>query len=258
MQSCQEPASRRLRLATEYERLTRPALGALGVAFLGTYAWPILNPGMPAFWRATLSDIGLAIWLCFAVDYLVRLIMATDRAGFVRRNWFDLIVIMVPMVRPLRAVRGLMGLRAVARGGLSIRRRDTVVSLAVAMIAGGAVAALAMLQAERPNPGANIRTFGDSLWWAFTTMATVGYGDRYPTTAEGRLVAAALMVGGVALLGVVTAALASWFVERFGRAQRSDTELLQALHQLRTEVAELRAELHEGARRVDVTVSGAP
>ena len=99
--------------------------------------------------------------------------------------------------------------------------------------------------------------FGDSLWWAFTTMATVGYGDRYPTTSEGRLVAAALMVGGVALLGVVTAALASWFVDRFGQAQKADTELLQALQQLRTEVAELRAELH-GAGPVDVTAGGAP
>ena len=141
--------------------------------------------------------------------------------------------------------RALLASRVIARGGSRIGRRDTVVSIAVAMIAGAAVAALAMLDAERQNPGANIRTFGDALWWALTTMSTIGYGDRYPTTPAGRFVAAALMLGGVALLGVVTAALASWFVDRFGQAQRTDAAVLNALERLQAEVAALREELHD-------------
>lgn len=77
-------------------------------------------------------------------------------------------------------------------------------------VAGGSAliafcAALAVLDAERANPGANITTFGDAAWWAVTTMTTVGYGDRHPTTGTGRLAAAGLMVVGIPLLGSVTA-----------------------------------------------------
>jgi voltage-gated potassium channel len=102
----------------------------------------------------------------------------------------------------------------------------------------GFVAALAVLDAERDAPEASITTFGDALWWTITTISTVGYGDRYPVTAEGRVVAGALMVAGIALLGVVTASIASWFVESV-RANDRETERVEA--QLAEVLAELRA-----------------
>ncbi len=71
------------------------------------------------------------------------------------------------------------------------------------------VASLAVLEAERPNPQANITTFGDALWWAVTTVTTGGYGDHYPITTTGRLVAVGLMLAGITLLGILTASLAS-------------------------------------------------
>jgi hypothetical protein len=85
-------------------------------------------------------------------------------------------------------------------------------------VAGGAsllafCAALAVLDVERSSTDANITDFGDAMWWAVTTMTTVGYGDRYPVTGVGRLVAFGLMIGGIAPLGTVTATLASWLVE---------------------------------------------
>ena len=76
------------------------------------------------------------------------------------------------------------------------------------------VAALAVLDFERNAREASITTFGDALWWAFVTITTVGYGDYSPVTVEGRLVAVGLMLGGIALIGLVTASLASWIVER--------------------------------------------
>jgi voltage-gated potassium channel len=69
------------------------------------------------------------------------------------------------------------------------------------------------LDAERSSRDANISDFGDAIWWAVSTMTTVGYGDHYPVTPVGRLVAFGLMIGGIALLGTVTATLASWLVE---------------------------------------------
>ncbi len=78
-----------------------------------------------------------------------------------------------------------------------------------------------MLDAERHAENASITTFRDALWWTLTTMSTVGYGDRYPVTAEGRLVAGLLMVGGIALLGVITGTIASWLRGEAARCRGS-------------------------------------
>jgi voltage-gated potassium channel len=112
------------------------------------------------------------------------------------------------------------------------------------------VTALAVLDAERGRPGSNIETFDQALSWGAATITTVGYGDLYPTTAEGRLVTLALMIGGIGLLGFVTGSLASWIVEQIGAEDRPAEEtrqevhiLLAELHELRSEVAELRDSL---------------
>jgi len=100
-----------------------------------------------------------------------------------------------------------------------------------------------VLDAERDAPDASITTFGDALWWTITTISTVGYGDRYPVTVQGRVVAGALMVAGIALLGVVTASIASWFVESV-RANDRETERVEAqLAEVLVELKELRARL---------------
>jgi voltage-gated potassium channel len=117
----------------------------------------------------------------------------------------------------------------------------------VVYVVGGACllafcAALAVLNAERSNPNANIKDFGDATWWAVTTMTTVGYGDRYPVTGVGRLVAFGLMVGGIALLGTVTATLASWLVELV-EAEREQADDLHALvRRLEAKVDQMAAE----------------
>ena len=111
-------------------------------------------------------------------------------------------------------------------------------------MAGGGIAALAMLDAERGSEHATITSYGDASWWAISTITTVGYGDRYPVTAQGRLIAAALMLGGIALLGVITASLASWFVERVGEVTSAEKRAQASIEDLASEVRALRAELH--------------
>lgn len=99
--------------------------------------------------------------------------------------------------------------------GTALRGRVTiyVVSSATLLVL---VAGLAVLDAEQNATGANITNIGDGLWWAFVTITTVGYGDFYPITIVGRLIAVGLMIAGIALLGTVTATLAAWFVELIG------------------------------------------
>ena len=115
----------------------------------------------------------------------------------------------------------------------------TVTSAAVGL------GALSILDAERDAPGATISSFGDAVWWAWATVTTVGYGDRYPVTTEGRAIAAVLMLCGIALLGLVTASLASFLVDRYQdedeeEDQARDDARFAALHE---ELRHLREEL---------------
>lgn len=218
-------------------------LALAAIAFLAAYAWPILDPDLASPWPLACSVVTWATWALFAVDYLARLSLSQDRWRFLRTNLPDLAVIALPLLRPLRLLRLVTLLNVLHRqAGGSLRGRVAVyVAGSTALVL--FVSALAVLDAEREAEGANIGTFGDALWWAMTTVTTVGYGDRFPVTGTGRLVAAGLMLAGIALLGVVTASLASWLldkvreVEEEGQAAtRRDVEALTA------EVASLRRE----------------
>lgn len=214
------------------------------LVFLGAYAWPILDPDLAAPWPAVCRAATWVAWSAFALDYLARLALSNRRGAFLRSNLFDLAIVVLPLLRPLRLLRLVTLLSVLNRhAGSSLRGR-------VAVYAGGAttliifVAALALLDAERGHPDANVHGFGDALWWAFATVTTVGYGDRYPVTAEGRVIAAGLMLAGIALLGVVTATFASWIVERVQETgEETETATRRDVRALASEVAALRAEL---------------
>lgn len=94
-----------------------------------------------------------------------------------------------------------------------------------------------MLEAERGSPEATISTFGDALWWGLATITTVGYGDMYPVTGLGRLIAAVLMIGGVSVVGILTASFASWLIESVKTdSEVRNAELLEAIVELREEI----------------------
>ena len=101
------------------------------------------------------------------------------------------------------------------------------------------IGAVAMLDAERGQPGSTVGNFGDALWWSGVTVTTVGYGDVYPVTHVGRMVAFALMLVGVSMIGVITASIAAWFV---GREQEVESDLVAEIRALREEVAQLRVD----------------
>lgn len=217
---------------------------AAAVAFLAAYAWPILDPDMPSSRSRALAVFGVAVWAVFVLDYLVRVVLARQRRRFMRRHMFDLAVIALPMLRPLRALRILTVLGFLNRQTGAAFRGRVIAYVVGAVTLVVAIAALAVLDAERRGDSANITGIGDALWWAVTTITTVGYGDRYPTTAEGRLVGFGLMLAGIALLGVVTASFASWFLDKVASLTVSEEERVEAtLDEVLAEVRELRAEI---------------
>lgn len=178
---------------------------------------------LPPETQRLLEYIDFGICIVFLIDFIVRFTAADNKWRFMRWGWIDLLssIPAVDALRPgraIRLVRLLRLLRAFRSARLlflflfrnKVQGTFTSVSIiAVLMVIGSAIA---ILEVERV-PGANIRTAGDAIWWAYVTITTVGYGDKYPVTTEGRLIAAALMTVGVGLFGTFTAYVASWFVE---------------------------------------------
>ncbi|UVS82563.1 potassium channel family protein [Actinokineospora sp. UTMC 2448] len=226
-----------------WEARTDLALTTLALLFLGVYAWQVLDVGMDRGLHSVLEGTLWVIWVLFAADYVIRLSLARRKLRFVGRHMLDLLAVALPMVRQLRALRLLTVLRVLNRRfGSGLRGRVGIYVAGTTLLIGLA-AALAVLDAERRDPEANITTFGDALWWTLTTITTVGYGDRYPVTTEGRLIAATLMIGGIALIGVATGTIASWFLEKIAGAEDKDESTYAEVVAMRGELAALRAEL---------------
>ncbi|MDQ1106669.1 voltage-gated potassium channel [Nocardioides zeae] len=203
-----------------WERRVEVPLLGLALAFLVAWAWPVLDPRLDPDVRTLLRTVSWTVWGAFAVDFAIRMTLARDRRRYALRHWYDVALILLPLLRPLRVLRVLAFMRVLQRtaaGGLAGRATTYVLGTALISLFLGAIA---VLDAEQDAPDANIRTFGDALWWATTTVTTVGYGDRYPVTFEGRLLAVVLMLVGIGAVGTVTAALATWLLSHVREEQR--------------------------------------
>ncbi|MET8728255.1 potassium channel family protein [Streptomyces parvus] len=229
----------------EWEQRTRTPLLLLAACFALAYAVPVLAPDAPAWIHTACRAVEWAVWAAFAGDYATRLLLTPERWAFVRRHPLDLLAVALPLIQPLRLVSTLLLLGRRARNAPQITLTVYVAGSVVGLLMFGS---LAVLQVERDAPDGNIRTIGDAVWWSFTTMTTVGYGDLAPTTGLGRLLAVGLMLSGIALLGVVTANIAAWFISRFERDNAEEMRQTALLEALTLEVAALRAEMADLAR----------
>lgn len=231
-----------------WERRTDLPLTVVGLVYLAVYAVQVLafRGGDPA-WFA-LDVVLWATWALFVADFVGRLVLARRKWRFVARHPFDVIVVLAPFFRFLRLLRLVTVVSSLARVLRDDFRGRVASYLLTSVTLIGFVAALAVYEVERDAPDASITSFGEAVWWVLTTITTVGYGDRYPVTTEGRFVAAGLMLGGIAILGTVTAAIATWFLEQVGARDPSE-----ALHpdepseteQLLTEIRALRVRLEQ-------------
>lgn len=205
-----------------YEAAVSRPLTVLAFGFLVVYAVPILKPELNPILMRAISFANIVIWIVFAADLLVRIVLERYRFRFILRHPIDILLVALPMLRPLRVLRIFTaGQTLFARRRGLLKSTQAIVFAAALLVF---IGALAELDAERPARGANITKFSDAIWWALTTVTTVGYGDQYPITTTGRLVAGALMLVGISLLGLITATVASWFVaqEKAGEQAASD------------------------------------
>ncbi len=206
-----------------WERRAEVPLLLLALAFLVAYAWPVLDPRLDGDVLTVLTIVSWTVWVAFVIDFAARLWLADDRREYAVRHWYDVALIALPMLRPLRLLRVLAFARILNRSAASSLAGRVGAYVGGTAVVAVLLGAIAVLDAERASPEANITTFGDALWWACSTVATVGYGDRYPVTVQGRLVAVAVMIVGIGVVGVVTATVATVMIAQVQRKRDSST-----------------------------------
>ena len=221
-------------------------LATLAVLFLAIYSAHVLTRFHGVVAVAS-TAVMAGSWIVFAADYAVRLGLAPNRLDWVARHPLYLAAVALPPLQPLRLVRLVIRTPAAQKAiGNAIHGRVMVYTVTGATLLVYA-ASLAELQAERDAAGATINSFGSALWWSITTITTVGYGNIYPITAVGRIIAAALMIGGMTLVGMITATIASWIVHRVTElGTTSPAAAGTEIAQLRDEIRALRAQLDRG------------
>jgi voltage-gated potassium channel len=159
----------------------------------------------------------------FFSEFVYRFIKADNKASFMKWGWIDLLS-SIPMVdflragrilrliRLLRVVRAFKSTRQLLNHIFANKAKGALSSVSILAVLLIIFSAIAILEVE-DDPNSNIKTAEDAIWWAYTTITTVGYGDKYPLTTEGRILAMILMTFGVGLFGTFTAYIASIFVK---------------------------------------------
>ena len=218
-----DPATHRRR---RYVDVTGRTLALLGVAFVLAYTVYVLWPDRPQGVTTVVLVVLIVTWVIFVVDVIIRILL-TPRGRRWHYAWhhpFEVLSAVLPVFRALRVVGLLQDLPVLKRHTpTAVRAQFIILALAYAF-AWVFFLALATLQAERDAPGANIVTFGDAIWWALVTIATVGYGDEYPVTPLGRFYAVLLMAGGIAIVGTASATIISYLNEKVaGLRHQGDT-----------------------------------
>lgn len=198
--------------------------------------------------RLVLEYADYAVCMIFFADFLVSWWRAPQRLRYLATwGWLDLLSSIPSLnvarwgrigrvVRIFRVLRGLRATKLITTAILKKRAQNTFLAAALLALLLIVFCSVAILEFETA-PESNIKTAADAVWWSFATITTVGYGDRFPVTAEGRLIAVVLMCAGVGLFGTLSGFFAAWFLETGD--QPSEIEAL------REEIAALRRSVDE-------------
>ena len=188
-------------------------LSILAILYLIGFSYPAFVTSVTEQTQSNLDLIQWVSWGCFAADLLINFTISKDKKGFLKKNPLLVMSVLLPFLRPLRL------LRLFSFGTLMLDRvnmaKSAAISLRVLVTAffltylGG----IEVTVAERSEVSGSIKTAGDGLWWALTTVTNTSYGDFYPITVEGRMIAMGLMFTGICVLAFASATIAAWFVK---------------------------------------------
>ena len=171
-----------------------------------------------------LNYVDNLICIIFLVDFALRFKKANNKLVFMKWGWIDLIS-SIPYIdflragRVLRLIRLIRVFRAFKATKLIFehinrnKKQSALTSVALISFLMVIFSSLAILQFEK-DVNSNIKTAEDAIWWSYVTITTVGYGDKFPITTEGRIIGAVLMTMGVGIFGTFTALVSSWFIEK--------------------------------------------
>ena len=244
---------------TTYENSTAWAMVILSIVYLVLYSFYVLEPDLTDTERSWLNTGMNLIWFTFIADLLVRATLAPHFFAYLVHHPIDVIAVAIPALRVLRVLRVLTAGQWLISRGSRLRFGRTATAVVIAVIFVMYLSALAVLNAERGAPGSNIETFPEALWWSVVTMSTVGYGEYYPVTVNGRIIATGVMVVGISLLGLVGASVASSVISRLsGRTQEGQDEVKAQILALTNEVAALRQELADAGLTGRATATSPP
>ncbi len=168
-----------------------------------------------------LNYIDNGVCMFFIGEFFYRLWTSKNKLQYLKWGWIDLIssipnieilrfgrfVRVVRVIRIMRAVRSSKKVFSILMENRSGGTLSTVILATILLILFSSIAILNL----ETTPDSNITNAGDALWWSFVTITTVGYGDFYPVTLGGRIIASILMIGGIGLFGTFTAFVADWF-----------------------------------------------
>lgn len=258
-----EPTDRNERRMAAWKRRMDPIVMAAAILPI-VVALTERGQSRPAVWL----DVGS--WAVFIVDFAVRVRL---RPGYWRSRLgvFDLVVVV--LTAPWYLVPAFDGARVLglARLGRLVRMfvastkgsvlRDLGRRMGSAALYSGVLMACAALVVRATEPTeSGFDSYGDALWWSMVTFTTVGYGDLFPVTTAGRIVAVMLMLGGVALIGALAGSLGSFFtqVDDADGADPATLDHAAADPMLLGELRSMRAELEELRRIVSASVAPAP
>jgi len=258
---------RRAQLLERFEQATEWPLLLLALLMIPLLVVP-LALDIDSDTDTAIEGVSYVIWAIFAVELSIRTFLSERRIRYLIRHWYDVLIVVVPFLRPLRIARSARAARLLRLGRLMpfvarvwtstqslMRHRGLqwIVLGGVAVVFAGAGGVLAF---ER-GAGGGLDDYGTTLWWAMATVTTVGYGDNVPVTPEGRGVAVLLMLVGIAFFSWVTANIAAFLVEFGGGEVKGVTthDLMAKLEELESEIKALRTEGSEAGDTSPETVT---
>jgi voltage-gated potassium channel len=171
-----------------------------------------------------LNYIDNVICIVFLIDFSIRFKNSENKLEFMKWGWIDLVASipsvdflragrLLRLIRLLRVFRALKSTKLIYEHINRNKKQSALTSVALISFLMVVFSSIAILQFEK-DINSNIKTAEDAIWWSYVTITTVGYGDKFPITTEGRIIGAILMTTGVGIFGTFTALVSSWFIDK--------------------------------------------